>query len=423
LASWNIEFESNEDFDIKFATEVKSRHQVKAKLADSTLSDIKNVISYRMVSRDGSSVRVEGFDTEGVPEDQRWLHSLNLIRGLECSSKSELKANYPNSNFKFHKNLYNVKAYIYCNNNKFCQFHTLKGLIINLIMRILNINSLNNANSHIAEERLYCLLECLNDRISEGHENGGCPTLLFSEIYEIITESDNFSRELEDSRLIRRLRFRLIEETEKSLEYILENHHENSPDDPHQTNELCRGIVEQMAEISCLQEKDFLILMKNLHIHKKDWKFDLDDNGLRDVILKYLFQTRCTITRDKRVYNTFQNYNYILTTIVNTAATSPIRSAPLALQKDIIKSLQSDGSISRLYSSSDKLVNANIEDSIDIKDILISLSEDYRTKHSDTYSNSQEGRKSSIFDYEKLDLIRVENAIQIVQRDREGTRC
>lgn len=348
LKDWILEYETAEDFDLKINGQVFSRHQVKAKQGSTTLVSIRDVL--------------ESFNVEGVADDQRWLHSLENIRGLECVNQEDFNIKYISERLKYIENPKKIQGYVYCNENRFCGLEDIKRLVIQHISKINKTDTSGIAlDDAIAEERFFYLLEKIDAKVTSGHESGNNrPIFSFFEIYKIVIEEDKLSEDVRDSKEIRKLRNRLIEETEKSIrDFFVSN--SDLTDTLFEHSQILKN---QMHAIVRLPNEDFLLLMKNLHIQKEDWRLELDDNGLRDVILEYLLRTKTQPKQDQRLSDNVGNEKYILTTIVNSPKNGSL-NAQLPLIQTILRNLQRDGSMSRLYSADESLVNANISQSID----------------------------------------------------------
>ncbi len=211
LSDWIIEYESAEDIDIKNGEKVISRHQVKAyKNAKypNDYADVLGILDYEI--KDGKRVRVtkgfqiHDFDENGnampleVDEDSRYLHTITDTLGFGLS-KEEFEKLHKRS--KYIENLNNIKLYIYPDNNSYCELSSSSNKLMKFCEA--EIKKILNSVKHIFKDAegqhrniFFALVNALDIEIRRKHilGEGSYPVLKFSDIYRIITDTEEYKR-------------------------------------------------------------------------------------------------------------------------------------------------------------------------------------------------------------------------------------
>lgn len=211
LLDWVIEYESAEDIDIKYGEKVVSRHQVKAyKNAKypNDYVDVLGILDYEM--KDGKRVRttkgfqIHGFDENGnalpleVDEDSRYLHTITETLGFDLP-KEEFEKLHKRA--KYIENPNNIKLYVYPDNNGYCEIscssNKLMGFCEAEIKKILSsIDHIFKDAEGQHKNIFFALVNALDIEIRRNHiiGEGSYPVLKFSDIYRIITNTEEYKR-------------------------------------------------------------------------------------------------------------------------------------------------------------------------------------------------------------------------------------
>lgn len=189
VSDYTLEFESDEDVDIRNSKSVISRHQVKAKTKGEYPNDYDNV--RKINSPDCPS----GYDTNGTKCNNRFLHVICEVKGWDLDEK-EFKEKFPNA--KYVKNESEVRLYEYPDKKEYCnlincQKSPIDDFCKDKIKEILNLlkNKLGEDDIYI-EETLFEIKDLICKRISEAHNAGKKfhPIIQFEDIYEIIVSGE-----------------------------------------------------------------------------------------------------------------------------------------------------------------------------------------------------------------------------------------
>ncbi len=274
IEDWRIIYENAEDFDIQKKSgenwenpEVISRHQVKAKKEGIFPNDYKNVLTIG---------HTETFKCQGVPCDQRFLHTIVEIKGLSLSEPSFRKT-YPRAIYIENPN--GIKAYEYPDSKLYSPLSTdddfLKKSTLDLIRNCSGV-----LDSDSAYEALLWELD-QEIRVKHNQTPMGFPEISFQRISEILRE-DNSTTKFEEARL-RNGFSNVYEEYKKELQIsgIVFDENEKTTD----------KIIERFYKLG---KKDFLQFLKDIHPDVSEFteRKNLNEAGLKDVFLECLLKVR-----------------------------------------------------------------------------------------------------------------------------------
>lgn len=197
--SVQFEKEDGEDIDIVQGDTVISRHQVKAKTQGKYPNAYVDVLIGIEKKVKNDIEIIGGFNTDGVDENSRYLHTVCYVEGFGIPRKNFefLFQNQKGAKPRFVENPYRIKLYQYPDGKKYCGLSNVNESKIDEfckaeIKRILIqcSHSLKDDDDHI-NETLFELKDLLCTKIREAHEAGGNadPVILFSEIYKIVTST------------------------------------------------------------------------------------------------------------------------------------------------------------------------------------------------------------------------------------------
>lgn len=269
-----LEYESDEDIDIRHNEQIISRHQVKA------YKDGVNRSRYQDVFE-----KFEIYYNENVINDDcRFLHTVVEVHDFYNPEKLE---SYPDEN--------NIQLYKYPDNNEFCSIteDTIKKHCDVYIAKILHKLEHSEVEKDIYRDYVYYqLLHVLDSRIRRGHINDGMlyPTIEFSELFQIVCNNED----IEDY-YIEEIRIFFFKRLDKFL---------NDTDFLESGNVNERQVFkirELVNEIVDLTDTDFIkfLLKINPHVHFDFEKDNIDlayyrkltnEESLDDIFLDLLYR-------------------------------------------------------------------------------------------------------------------------------------
>lgn len=198
FCNYSVQFEKEdgEDIDIVQGDIVISRHQVKAKTKGKYPNDYVDVLIGVKKKVENNIEIIGGFNTDGVNENSRYLHTVCYVEGFGIPKKNFefLFQNQRGAKPRFVENPYRIKLYQYPDGKKYCGLSDVNeskidGFCEAEIKKLLAKLSpnLKNDDEHI-KETLFELKDLLCTKIRKAHETGrgSYPVINFSEIYTII---------------------------------------------------------------------------------------------------------------------------------------------------------------------------------------------------------------------------------------------
>lgn len=198
FCNYSVQFEKEdgEDIDIVQGDIVISRHQVKAKTKGKYPNDYVDVLIGIKKKVENDIEIIGGFNTDGVNENSRYLHTVCYVEGFGIPKKNFefLFQNQRGAKPRFVENPYRIKLYQYPDGKKYCGLSDVNeskidGFCETEIKKLLAKLSpnLKNDDEHI-KETLFELKDLLCTKIRKAHETGrgSYPVINFSEIYTII---------------------------------------------------------------------------------------------------------------------------------------------------------------------------------------------------------------------------------------------